>query len=436
MSTATDKTIIHSNFKEGGFMGKTFSEKILGKKAAKTVSAGEIVEIEPDAAMSHDNTAAISKKFYSIGVKKVYDPGKHVIILDHATPAANAKFAQNHKDIREFVKEQEIKNFYDINTGICHQVMHEKGHVLPGSLIVGSDSHTTSYGAFGAFSAGIGRSEMAVIMARGKIWLKVPETLQIYITGDLPKGLAAKDIILKIAGEIGADGALYKAIEFCGPVIEQMSLSSRFVLTNMAVELGAKAGYVVPDQKTIDYISSVTDKPFDVIKSDDDAQFEKTIEIDVTNLAPMVAKPHTVDNVAPVTDVAGKKIQQVFFGSCTNGRYEDFETIMDIIENHKIHPDVRMLVFPASMTIYKKILKQGWIEKLVDFGALVMNPGCGPCMGNHEGILADEEVCVATSNRNFKGRLGNKNAEVYLASPRTAAWCAVKGKIADFREEN
>ncbi|MFP4548292.1 MAG: 3-isopropylmalate dehydratase large subunit [Fidelibacterota bacterium] len=415
-------------------MGKTFSEKILGKKAGKPVVAGEIVEIEPDVAMSHDNTAAISKKFYSIGVKKVYDPDKHVIILDHATPAANAKFAQNHKDIREFVAEQGIKNFYDINRGICHQVMHEEGHVLPGTLIVGSDSHTTSYGAFGAFSAGIGRSEMAVIMARGKIWLKVPETIKIHVSGKFPEGITAKDLVLKIAGEIGADGALYKAIEFCGPTIEEMSLSGRFVLTNMAVELGAKAGYVVPDQKTIDYIKSVSDKEFEIVKSDDDADFDKVYNIDVSELEPMVAKPHTVDNVAPVTEVKGKKINQVFFGSCTNGRLEDFEQIVDIIDGRQIHPDVRMVVFPASKNVYKDILKKGWVEKLIDFGAVMMNPGCGPCMGNHAGILADDEVAVATSNRNFKGRLGNKNSEVYLASPRTAAYCALMGKIADFRE--
>ena len=416
-------------------MGKTFSEKILGKKAGKPVVAGEIVEIEPDVAMSHDNTAAISKSFYKIGVNKVYDPDKHVIILDHATPAANAKFAQNHKDIREFVAKQGIKNFYDINVGICHQVMHEQGHVLPGTLVVGSDSHTTSYGAFGAFSAGIGRSEMAVIMARGKIWLRVPETIKIHVTGKMPIGISAKDLILKIAGEIGADGALYKAIEFCGPVIDDMSISSRFVLTNMAVELGAKAGYVIPDKKTIEYIKSVSDKEFEIVKSDDDANFEQIINIDVTDMQPMIAKPHTVDNVCPISDVKGKKIHQVFFGSCTNGRYEDFESIIDIIENNKIHPDVRMIVFPASMKVYKQILINGIIEKLVNFGAVVMNAGCGPCMGNHAGILADDEVCVATSNRNFKGRLGNKNSFVYLASPRTAAWCAVKGEIADFREK-
>jgi len=415
-------------------MGKTFSEKILGKKAGKPVVAGEIVEIEPDVAMSHDNTAAISKKFYSIGVKKVYDPDKHVIILDHATPAANAKFAQNHKDIREFVAEQNVKNFYDIERGICHQVMHEEGHVLPGTLIVGSDSHTTSYGAFGAFSAGIGRSEMAVIMARGKIWLKVPETIKIHVSGKFPKGLSAKDLVLKIAGEIGADGALYKAIEFCGPTIEDMSLSGRFVLTNMAVELGAKAGYVVPDQKTLDYIKTVSDKEFEIVKSDDDADFDQVINIDVSTMEPMVAKPHTVDNVAPISEVKGKKINKVFFGSCTNGRVEDFEQIIDIIDGKQIHPDVRMVVFPASKKVYKAILKKGWVEKLVDFGAVMMNPGCGPCMGNHAGILADDEVAVATSNRNFKGRLGNKNSFVYLASPRTAAYCALKGEIADFRE--
>ncbi len=415
-------------------MGKTLSEKILGKKVNKDVVAGEIVEVEPDVAMSHDNTAAISKSFYKIGVDKVFDPQKHVIILDHCTPAANSKFAQNHKDIREFVTKQNIKNFYDIQHGVCHQVIHEKGHIYPGALVVGSDSHSTSYGAFGAFSCGIGRSEMAVIMARGKIWLKVPETIKIYVKGKFPKGISSKDLMLQIAREIRADGALYKAIEFCGPTIDNMSVASRFVLANMAVEIGAKAGYMIPNQATLDYLKKHTSRPYEIIESDPDATFEKTYTFDVSNLEPMVAKPHTVDNVSPISEVAGTKIDQVFFGSCTNGRIEDFQVVSDVVKGKKIHPGVRMLVFPASNTIYMEALKQGFIQNLMEAGAVIMNPGCGPCMGNHEGILADNEVCVATSNRNFKGRLGNKNSEVFLASPRTAAECAIAGKIVDWKK--
>ena len=414
-------------------MGKTFSEKILGKKAGKEVVSGEIVEVEPDVAMSHDNTAAISKTFYKIGVDRVYDPDKHVIILDHCTPAANAKFAQNHKDIREFVEKQKIKNFYDINIGICHQVMHEKGHVWPGALILGSDSHTTSYGAFGAFSTGIGRSEMAVIMAMGRIWLRVPETIKVWVEGEFPEGISSKDLMLKIAGDIRADGALYKAIEFCGSTIDRMSVASRFVLSNMAVEVGAKAGYIIPNKETLEYLKARVRKPFEVVQSDPDANYEAIYEYDVTNLEPMIAKPHTVDNVVPVSEVKGTPIQQIFFGSCTNARVEDFEIVTNVLRGKKIHPNVRMLVFPASQEIFLEVLKRGWIADLVKAGAVIMNPGCGPCMGNHEGVPADGEVVIATSNRNFRGRLGNKESEVYLVSPRTAAVSALTGRIEDFR---
>ncbi len=415
-------------------MGKTFTEKILGRKTGKDVVPGEIIEVEPDIAMSHDNTAAISKTFYKIGVDKVYDPKKHVIILDHCTPAANEKFAQNHKDIREFVKKQGIENFYDINVGICHQVMHEKGHVWPGALIVGSDSHTTSYGAFGAFSAGIGRSEMAAIMARGKIWLRVPETIKVVVEGEFPPGVSAKDLMLKIAGEIGADGALYKAIEFCGPTIDAMSVASRFVLTNMAVEIGAKAGYMIPNAETLEYLRGRVKTPFEIVESDRDAIYEAEYKFDVSVLEPMIAKPHTVDNVVPVAEVKGTKIDQVFFGSCTNARVEDFEVVTNVLRGKRVHPDVRMLVFPASAEVYIEVLKKGWITDLAEAGCVIMNPGCGPCMGNHEGVPADGEVTLATSNRNFKGRLGNKESFVYLVSPMTAAVSALTGKIEDFRE--
>ncbi|MBU0712857.1 3-isopropylmalate dehydratase large subunit [bacterium] len=412
-------------------MGKTFSEKILGQKVGKDVVPGEIIEVEPDVAMSHDNTAAISKTFYKIGVDQVYKPGMHVVILDHCTPAANEKFAENHKDIREFVRKQGIRNFYDIHVGICHQVMHEKGHVWPGALIVGSDSHSTSYGAFGAFSAGIGRSEMAAIMARGKIWLRVPETIKIVVDGEFPEAVSAKDLMLKIAREIGADGALYKAIEFCGPTIDRMSVASRFVFTNMAVEIGAKAGYMIPNQATLGYLKDRVSQPFEVIESDPNAEYEAEYHFDVSTLEPMIAKPHTVDNVVPVSEVKGTRIDQIFFGSCTNARVEDFEIVAEILRGKRVHPDVRMLVFPASQEVYLEVLKKGWIQELVEAGCVIMNPGCGPCMGNHEGVPANGEVVLATSNRNFKGRLGNKESFVYLVSPRTAAMSALTGKIED-----
>lgn len=414
-------------------MGQTFAEKILGRKAGKTVVPGEIVEVEPDVAMSHDNTAAISETFKSIGVDKIYAPDKHVVVLDHCTPPANEKFAKNHQDIRRFVEQYGIKNFYDINVGVCHQVMTEKGHVWPGALIVGADSHTTSYGAFGAFATGIGRSEMAAIMACGKIWFRVPETIRIYVKGEFQAGITSKDLMLKIAGELGADGALYKAIEFCGPTIESMTVASRFVLANMAVEIGAKIGYMIPNEDTLNFLKKRVQQPFEIVSSDVDADFEATYEFEVTDLPPMLAKPHNVDNVVPVTELLGKKIDQVFFGSCTNARIEDFREVVEVMRGRKVHPRVRMLVFPASQEVFIEALKLGYIEILAEAGAVIMNPGCGPCMGNHEGVPADGEVVVATINRNFKGRMGNKNAEIYLASPRTAAACAISGVIEDFR---
>ncbi|MDZ7393045.1 MAG: 3-isopropylmalate dehydratase large subunit [candidate division KSB1 bacterium] len=415
-------------------MGKTFAEKILSKKAGKEVEAGEIVEVSPDVAMSHDNTAAIAKTFYSIGVDKVFNPDMHVVILDHCVPAANEKFAQNHKEVREFVAKQGIEHFYDIHRGICHQVLPEEGFALPGELIVGSDSHSTTYGAFGAFATGIGRSEMAVIFATGKIWLRVPETMRVVITGTLPEGISAKDVILHIIGTLTADGALYKAVEFAGPVVRQMSIAGRMVLANMAVEMGAKIGYVEPDDTTLSWLEGRARHPFQVVTSDPDAHIEEEHVFDVSNLEPMVACPHTVDNVKPVREVKGVKVDQVFFGSCTNGRLEDFAEVARLLRGRRIHPSTRMVVIPASQQVLKEALAAGYIADLVEAGAVLVNPGCGPCMGNHEGILAPGEVTLSTSNRNFKGRFGCKDAEIYLASPLTAAATALTGVITDFRE--
>jgi len=414
-------------------MGKTFSEKILGRKAGREVSAGDFVEIEPDMAMSHDNTADISRKFYSLGTDQVYDPQKHVIVLDHATPPPNEKFAENHKVIREFVKRQKIRGFYDINRGICHQVLPEEGHIVPGIVAVGSDSHSTSYGAFGAFGTGIGRSEMAVIMATGEIWFRVPETVKILIEGEVPAGISSKDIILHIIGDLGADGTLYQAVEFAGSVVDEMSVAGRFVLSNMAVEFGAKAGYSIPNRETIEYLQGRTTDSWEIVTSDDDAEFTEIYRYDVSDLTPQVACPHTVDNVSPVSDVAGTKIDQVFFGSCTNARLEDFQVVAEVLHGKEIHPNVRMLVFPASREVLFDALREGYVQDILDAGAVLMNPGCGACMGNHEGVPADGEVVVSTSNRNFKGRMGNRNSEIYLASPRTAAVSALTGEITDFR---
>jgi len=415
-------------------MGKTFTEKVLGRKAGKAVVPGEIIEIKPDVAMSHDNTAAISKTFYQIGVNRLFDPDMHVVILDHCTPAANEKFAQNHKDIREFVQKQGIRNFYDIEVGICHQVMPEKGHVWPGAVIVGSDSHTTSYGAFGAFATGIGRSEMAAIMAMGKIWLRVPETIRVTVDGVFPAGITSKDLMLKIAGDIGADGALYKAIEFTGPAIDRMTVASRFVFANMSAEIGAKNAYMIPNAETQAFLEKRVKTTYEVVASDPDAEIEAEYAYDVSTLEPMIACPHTVDNVCPVTKVRGTRVNQIFFGSCTNARVEDFQVVAAVLKGRKISPDVRMIIFPASQEVFLEVLKRGWITTLAAAGCVIMNPGCGPCMGNHEGVPANGEVVLATSNRNFKGRLGNKEAQVYLVSPLTAAVSALTGRIEDFRD--
>jgi len=415
-------------------MGKTFTEKILALKSGKkSTVAGEIVTVSPDIVLSHDNTAAISKKFKQIGVKTVKYPGKIVVPLDHCVPAASEKYASNHKIIREFVKEQAIENFYDINTGVCHQILPEKGHVLPGTLILGADSHTTTYGAFGAFSAGIGRSEVASIWATDKIWLKVPETIKINIKGKIPLGVYPKDIILYIIGNLGADGVLYKAVEFSGNVIENMNISGRMTLCNMSVEMGAKNGYVEPDEKTIQWLSSRTGEKYEIIKSDSDANFEKVINFEVDELQPQIACPHTVDNVKSVSEVKGIKIDQALIGTCTNGRIEDLKIASEVLKGRKISKNTRLLVFPASMEVYAEAMELGIFQELVKSGAVIMNPGCGPCLGAHEGVLAPGEICLSTANRNFKGRMGCKDAEVYLASPATVAASALCGEITDIR---
>lgn len=415
-------------------MGKTFAEKILALKSGKdSVVAGEIVTVSPDIVMSHDNSAAIAKKFKQIGINKVKYPEKIVIPLDHCVPAATEKYAANHKEIREFVQEQKIKNFYDINSGVCHQVLPEKGHILPGTLVLGADSHTTTYGAFGTFAAGIGRSEVASIWATDEIWLRVPETIKINIEGEIPPGIYPKDIILYIIGDLGADGALYKAVEFSGKVVKNMDMGGRMTLCNMTVEMGAKIGYVEPDKKTIQWLIPRSNKKYEIIKSDLNAEFEKIIDYDISKLEPQIACPHTVDNVKPVSEVTGTKINQALIGTCTNGRIEDLKITSEILGDKKISDRVRLLIFPASMEVFTQAMELEIIQKLVKSGAVIMNPGCGPCLGAHEGALAPGEVCLSTANRNFKGRMGCKEAEIYLASPATVAISSLYGEIADVR---
>ena len=412
-------------------------EKILANASGKQeVSPGEIVEAKIDVAMTHDLTGPLAiKSFHEIGAKKVWDSNKVVIILDHLVPASSVISAELHKTVRNFAEEQHIQNFYDVGRGgVCHQVMPEKGHVRPGEVIVGSDSHTCTYGAFGAFATGIGSTEMAAVFATGKLWFRVPEVIKVDVTGKFKKMVSAKDLTLKIVGEIGADGAIYKGLEFGGSTIRDMTIDGRMVLSNMAVEMGAKAGLIEPDKKTVDYVKARTDKPFTPVKSDPDSTYERVVDVDVSELEPQVAVPHSVDNVKPVSEVEDVKVDQAFIGSCTNGRIEDLRVAAQILKGKKIARGVRLVVIPASQEIYLNAINEGLIKTFMDAGATVGNPNCGPCLGGHMGILAEGEACISTSNRNFIGRMGSTKSFVYLASPATVAASAITGKITDPRK--
>ena len=411
-------------------------EKILARASGKKeVSPGEIVEAKVNMAMVNEITGPLAiEAFHEIGIEKVWDNQRIVMVLDHQIPADSVKSAELHKIMRKFAKKQEIQHFYDVGFGgVCHQVMVEKGHVRPGELIVGADSHTCTYGALGAFGTGIGSTEMAAVFATGRIWLKVPETIKISVTGTFQKFVTAKDLILNVIGQIGADGALYKAIEFNGSTIESLSISERMTLCNMAVEAGAKTGIINPDEKTILYVRNRTHDPFKPLTSDFDAEYEKTIEIDASGLEPQIACPHSVDNVKSASEVEGTPINQAFIGSCTNGRIEDLRLAAEIIKGRKISNGVRFLVTPASQEVYLQALREGLLETFVEAGACVCNPTCGACFGGHMGLLADGETCISSSNRNFIGRMGSPKAKIYLASPATVAASAIKGEITDPR---
>jgi len=415
-------------------MKQTFSEKILAAKCGKDrVTPGEIVVVEPDLVLSHDNSAAISKTFKSIGATKVKYPDRIAIILDHCVPAASDKHAQNHKTIREFAKEQKLSHFYDINTGICHQVLPEKGLVQPGSLILGSDSHTTSHGSLGAFAAGIGRTEAASIWATGELWLRVPETIRVHVTGEFSPIASAKDLALKMIGEIGADGALYKAVEFVGPAIEKSPVCDRMTLCNLMAEAGAKNGYIPADDITRAWLKEHGAAPGKTVVSDADAVFCQELSFDLSTLEPVVACPHNVDNVAAISSLDRIAVDQVLLGTCTNGRLEDIQIAAEILKGRKVSSETRLIVFPASHEIYRAAMASGALMTLSEAGAVILNPGCGPCLGAHQGCLAPGERCLSTANRNFKGRMGNKNSEIYLGSPATIAASAITGYITDPR---
>ncbi|MCS7114685.1 MAG: homoaconitase large subunit [Nitrososphaerota archaeon] len=409
------------------------TEKILAKASGKKeVAPKEIVEAKVDVVMVNDLTGPLAvEAFKKIGVSRVWDNKRIVIVLDHLAPASSERAAELHKIMRNFAWEQGIEGFYDVGEGVCHQVMVEKGYVKPGGLIVGADSHTCMYGALGAFATGIGSTEAAAVFATGGIWLKVPEAIKINVEGALKKLVTPKDLILHIIGEIGADGAIYKSIEFSGSTIRDMSMDGRMTMCNMVVEMGAKNGIVEPDETTLSYLNINSAEP---LKSDSNAQYEKILEIDAANLEPQVACPHSVDNVKNVREVAGVGVDQAFIGSCTNGRIEDLRLAAQILKGKKVNKRTRLLVIPASREIYMQALKEGLVEIFLKAGAVVCNPTCGPCLGGHLGILAADEVCISSSNRNFIGRMGSTKAHVYLASPATVAASALTGKITDPRD--
>jgi 3-isopropylmalate/(R)-2-methylmalate dehydratase large subunit len=411
-------------------------EKILARASGKDeVTPGEIVDANVDMAMIHDLTGPLTiESFRKIGVKKVWNNQRIVVIFDHLVPANSEKAAKLHSIVREFVTEQKIPNFYDIGRGgICHQVMPEKGHVRPGELIVGADSHTCTYGAFGAFATGIGATDMAAVFATGKLWLKVPHVIKVDVEGQFQRHVTPKDLILNIMGEIKADGAIYKGIEFAGSTIRNMSIDGRMTMCNMTIEVSAKTGIVEPDETTLNYVRKRTNKPFQILKNDSDAEYEKILNLDVTNMEPQVSCPHSVDNVKPASEVADVSIDQAFIGSCTNGRIEDLRLAANLLKGKKVRNGVRMIVVPASQEIYLQALQEGLLEIFLKAGAIIGNPTCGPCLGGHLGLLAPGEVCVSSSNRNFVGRMGSPEAKVYLASPLTVVASAITGKIIDPR---
>jgi 3-isopropylmalate/(R)-2-methylmalate dehydratase large subunit len=417
-------------------VGMTATEKILARASGRReVVAGEVVVAKVDVAMIHDFTGPMAvRSLKSMGAARVWDPQRVVVVFDHQVPASSLQAAGFHQMLRRFVEEQGIPNFYDVGRGgICHQLVPEEGFALPGSIIVGADSHTTTYGALGAFSTGLGSTDMAAALATGQLWFRVPESLKVVAEGSLRPPASAKDLTLAVVGRVGADGATYMAVEFKGEAVKELSVDGRMTLCNMAVEMGAKNGIVEPDAKTEAYLKGRARFPYKPAYSDDDAEYVDEVTIEASRLEPMVACPHSVDNVKPVAEVEGVEVDQAFIGSCTNGRLEDLEAAARILKGRRVHPRVRLIVIPASQRIYLEASRRGLIEAFVEAGAMVCAPTCGPCLGSHVGMLGDEEVCISSANRNFIGRMGSPKSKVYLASPATVAASAVEGRIADPR---
>ena len=415
-------------------MGKTLAEKIIGEHAGKEVCAGDIVVAAVDVAAVQDGTGPLAvQQLEKMGLVQAKNPERTVLFIDHAAPSPHKDLSNAHRILRDFAKKTGVV-LSEIGTGVCHQRLVED-YVNPGDILIGADSHTCTSGALGAFATGMGSTDVAVGIAFGKTWLRVPETIRINVTGEFKEGVCATDLILYLIGKITADGATYKALEFGGETIEKMCMSDRFTLSNMAVEAGAKTGLIASDETTRAFLESRgRGDMFREIAPDKDAVYEEIIEIDASTLEPMVSAPHTVDNTSTAAELAGTKIDQVFIGTCTNGRIEDLAIAAKILGGKQRHPDTRLIVVPASKDVYLDAIAAGYIETFIKAGAAVMAPGCGPCVGVHQGILGDGEACLSTQNRNFQGRMGNTEGLIYLSSPATAAASAIKGEITDPRE--
>lgn len=415
-------------------MGKTLAEKILSLKSGSDASAGDIVVSKVDLAFVQDTTGPLTvREFWDNGFTELANPSRTALFLDHAAPSPQRQLSTDHILLRKFARDTGALIF-DVGEGVCHQLVAEK-LARPGDVIVGADSHTVTAGGLGAFSTGMGSSDIAVAFALGKTWFRVPETIKVVVSGRFKHGIYAKDLILYLIGLIGADGATYKALEFSGNVVNNMTIAERLTIANMAVEAGAKVGLFPSDRQTLEYLRSVgREADYQPLAADEDAVYERVIEIDATALEPMVAKPHTVDNTATARELKGTKLDQVFIGTCTGGRLDDLAVAAAIFKNRRHHPQTRLIVTPASQKVYLEAIRLGYIEILVQAGANVMPPGCGACLGVHQGVLGDGEVCLSTANRNFKGRMGNPEGFIYLASAATAAASAIKGEISDPRE--
>ncbi|SDF00112.1 3-isopropylmalate dehydratase large subunit [Sporolituus thermophilus] len=407
-------------------------EKILAKAAGKDhVTTGEIVNCKVDLAGINDLYLQTIRSFYEMGGKKVFDPGKIVIFLDHYAPASTIMQADNQKQFREFAWEQGIDKLMDVDQGVCHQVLADKGLVYPGMVLVVTDSHTTTHGAFGAFGTGVGATDLATIMITGHLWFRVPEIVRINLEGELPKGVYAKDIILKVIGTLGADYAVYKAVEFTGPVLKQLSVSERMALCNMTTEMGAKTSYIQPDEITLAYLKDRVKGDYEIFHTDPGYQYAAEHTFDVSDLKPQVAAPHSVDNVHDITEYIGRPVQQAFLGTCTGGRVQDLAVAAQILKGKKVHPRTRFIVVPASKAVFLEAMEKGYIQTLVEAGATFVTPGCAACLGTHQGMLASGETCITASSRNFPGRMGHTKAEIFIGSPAAVAAAALEGKIVD-----